>query len=64
MQAHRGVSGQVLDYDSGLPITDANLTIVGRKMTFWSSRYTGEFWRILLPGKYAIQVGLIILLIK
>lgn len=57
MQAHMGVTGQILDFDTGLPITNANLSIVGRNMPFWSTTNTGEFWRILLPGNYKIRVS-------
>ncbi|KAL3269150.1 hypothetical protein HHI36_008230 [Cryptolaemus montrouzieri] len=55
MEAHRGVTGQVVDSITGLPIPKANLQIIGRNITFHTSK-NGEFWRLLLPGKYIIQV--------
>lgn len=59
MQAHKGVTGQILDYDTNLPITNANLTITGRPITFWSSKDRGEFWRILLPRDYELEVNIL-----
>lgn len=54
-QAHRGVTGVILDEDTGKPIASAKLKIVGREMSFNSSKL-GEFWRLLLPGSYQLQV--------
>nr|XP_023021963.1 carboxypeptidase M-like [Leptinotarsa decemlineata] len=56
MQANMGVTGQIVDFDTGKPIERAELNIVGRDMAFWSSNKTGEFRRILLPGKYQLKV--------
>ncbi|KAJ8983239.1 hypothetical protein NQ317_011647 [Molorchus minor] len=56
MEAHRGVTGQILDFETNNTIGGANLKIVGRNMTFYSSNETGEFWRLLLPGKYELEV--------
>ncbi|CAG9819015.1 unnamed protein product [Phaedon cochleariae] len=56
MQANRGVTGQILDLHTGKPIEDAILNIVGRKMKFQTSKKTAEFWRILLPGTYELQI--------
>ncbi|XP_072393240.1 carboxypeptidase M-like [Diabrotica undecimpunctata] len=55
MQANRGVTGQVLDLYTRKPI-EATMKIVGRDMEFRNYKKTGEFWRILLPGDYQIQV--------
>lgn len=55
MEAHRGVTGQLLDSVTNEPVATANLQIVGRNMTFHPSKI-GQFWRILLPGTYKIQV--------
>ncbi|KAJ6216397.1 hypothetical protein RDWZM_007554 [Blomia tropicalis] len=53
-EAHRGVRGLVTDI-TGVAIPGAVLKIKGRKIPFKSSM-RGEFWRILLPGNYVIQV--------
>ncbi|XP_055300338.1 carboxypeptidase D isoform X3 [Sitodiplosis mosellana] len=53
-EAHRGVQGFVTD-GNGLPIERASLKIKGRDVGFQTTRY-GEFWRILLPGIYKLEV--------
>jgi len=53
-EVHRGVRGIVTDMN-GISIGGATLKIKGRKIPFKSST-RGEFWRILLPGNYVIQV--------
>ncbi|XP_067639261.1 carboxypeptidase D isoform X3 [Eurosta solidaginis] len=53
-EAHRGVQGFVLD-PSGAPIERAALKIKGRDVGFQTTKY-GEFWRILLPGYYKLEV--------
>ncbi|XP_056635449.1 carboxypeptidase D-like [Diorhabda sublineata] len=55
MQANRGVTGQVLDEISGRPI-EATMKIIGRNIQFKNFGPTGEFWRILLPGEYIVEV--------
>ncbi|XP_044753210.1 carboxypeptidase D-like isoform X2 [Coccinella septempunctata] len=55
MEAHRGVTGQLLDSVTNEPVSRADLKIVGRNITFHPSN-KGEFWRLLLPGNYQIQV--------
>jgi len=54
-EAHRGVAGIVKDVN-GRPMADAFVQIVGRN---FGARTTplGEFWRILMPGFYTIQVN-------
>lgn len=53
-EVHRGVRGLVLDL-SGSAVNNAKVKIKGREFSFRvSSR--GEFWRILLPGNYTLQV--------
>nr|CAH0098194.1 unnamed protein product [Daphnia galeata] len=53
-EAQRGVRGQVFDSQSN-PISNANIRIKGR--TFGSKTTNlGEFWRILMPGVYTLQV--------
>lgn len=56
MEAHRGVTGQILDSSTLQAITNASLKISGRNMTFHSTK-TGEFWRLLLPGNYQLEVN-------
>ncbi|KAB0798730.1 hypothetical protein PPYR_06610 [Photinus pyralis] len=54
-QAHRGVRGTIYDSRNQKPIAKARLKVIGREMTFNSSKL-GEFWRILLPGKYRLEI--------
>ncbi|XP_039958527.1 carboxypeptidase D isoform X2 [Bactrocera tryoni] len=53
-EAHRGVQGFVLD-PTGTPIERASLKIKGRDVGFQTTKH-GEFWRILLPGYYKLEV--------
>lgn len=53
-EAHRGVSGFVTD-EQGNPVEKASLKIKGRDVGFQTTKY-GEFWRILLPGVYKLEV--------
>jgi len=53
-EAHRGVRGFVFD-DTGSPIEGASMKIKDREVGFRSTRH-GEYWRILLPGKYTLEV--------
>ncbi|KAL1452024.1 hypothetical protein WDU94_006343, partial [Cyamophila willieti] len=53
-EAHRGVQGFVTD-DLGNPVEKASLKIKGRDVGFQTTKY-GEFWRILLPGIYKLEV--------
>lgn len=53
-EAHRGVQGFVMD-SNGAPIERASLKVKGRDVGFQSTRY-GEYWRILLPGVYKLEV--------
>lgn len=53
-EAHRGVQGFVFD-QNGIPIEKASLKIKGRDVGFQTTKY-GEFWRILLPGVYKLEV--------
>lgn len=56
-EAHRGVQGFVFD-QNGVPIEKAAMKIKGRDVGFQTTKY-GEFWRILLPGVYKLEVGVI-----
>lgn len=53
-EAHRGVHGFVMD-EHGNPIEKASLKVKGRDVGFQTTKY-GEFWRILLPGVYKLEV--------
>lgn len=53
-ESHRGVQGFVMDVNKN-PIDRASLKIKGRDVGFQTTRY-GEFWRILLPGVYKLEV--------
>lgn len=53
-QAHRGIYGTVRD-KYGNPVPNATLMVRGRKISFRTNS-AGEFRRILLPGKYILEV--------
>lgn len=53
-EAHRGVHGFVMD-EHGNPVEKASLKVKGRDVGFQTTKY-GEFWRILLPGVYKLEV--------
>lgn len=53
-EAHRGVQGFVMD-ENGFPIEKASLKIKSRDVGFQTTKY-GEYWRILLPGVYKLEV--------
>ncbi|EFA10782.2 carboxypeptidase D [Tribolium castaneum] len=55
VEAHRGVTGQILDRATLKPIAHAALRVSGRNITFRTGK-TGEFWRLLLPGNYELEV--------
>lgn len=59
-EAHRGVHGFVMD-ENGNPIEKASLKVKSRDVGFQTTKY-GEFWRILLPGVYKLEVYVFILL--
>lgn len=50
-----GVKGSILDSNTKAPIEKARLIIKGRNMPFYTSD-KGDFFRILLPGDYVLQV--------
>lgn len=58
-EAHRGVHGFVLD-ENGNPIEKASVKIKSRDINFFTTKY-GEFWRILLPGLYKLEVSFTLL---
>ncbi|TRY73740.1 hypothetical protein TCAL_00928 [Tigriopus californicus] len=53
-EAHKGVKGFVKD-DSGISIEGASMKVKGRDVGFQTTK-EGEFWRILLPGIYTMEV--------
>ncbi|XP_052900059.1 carboxypeptidase M isoform X2 [Anopheles moucheti] len=53
-EAHRGVQGFIMD-PTGNPVERAQLKIKGRDIGFTTTKY-GEFWRIMLPGVYKLEV--------
>ncbi|CAG0897358.1 unnamed protein product [Cyprideis torosa] len=55
LEVHRGVKGFVVD-PNGNPIQGAVMKIDGRDVGFKTTRY-GEYWRILRPGRYTIQIS-------
>ncbi|KAL5016709.1 hypothetical protein ScPMuIL_006298 [Solemya velum] len=55
LQVHMGVKGVIIDA-SGRGIEGAKLTIQSREVVPFKSSHDGEFWRLLLPGQYTLQV--------
>ncbi|CAK1551144.1 unnamed protein product [Leptosia nina] len=53
-EAHRGAHGFVMD-SNGNPVEKAAIRVKGREVTYHTTKY-GEFWRILLPGTYRLEV--------
>ena len=53
-EAHRGVKGFVKD-ENFQPIEGASMKVRGRDVGFQTTK-EGEFWRILLPGIYTMEV--------
>ncbi|CAL4064786.1 unnamed protein product, partial [Meganyctiphanes norvegica] len=53
-EVHRGVRGFVKD-EYNQPIEGASIKIKGRDVGFQTTKY-GEYWRVLLPGRYTIEV--------
>ncbi|XP_041979643.1 carboxypeptidase M-like isoform X2 [Aricia agestis] len=54
-EAHRGAHGFVMD-EQGNPVERAAVRVKGRDVTYHTTKY-GEFWRILLPGTYRLEVS-------
>lgn len=53
-EAHRGVHGFVID-ENGNPVERASVKVKSRDISFLTTKY-GEFWRVLLPGLYKLEV--------
>ncbi|KAJ8917801.1 hypothetical protein NQ315_010707 [Exocentrus adspersus] len=56
LEANKGIAGQIIDKLTKKPVGNAKLSIVGRNITFHSFKVTGEFWRLLLPGSYKLNI--------
>ncbi|XP_028809541.1 carboxypeptidase M isoform X1 [Denticeps clupeoides] len=57
-QVHLGVKGQVLDAN-GTPALNAEVKVMGRNnLTPYRTNMNGEYYRLLLPGKYTFRVSL------
>ncbi|XP_048478646.1 carboxypeptidase M isoform X3 [Plutella xylostella] len=54
-EAHRGAHGFVMD-ENGNPVERAAVRVKGRDVVYHTTKY-GEFWRILLPGTYRVDVS-------
>lgn len=54
-EVHRGVRG-IITNTNGVAVPAATLRIKGRNVSFRGSN-RGEYWRILLPGSYVLQVN-------
>lgn len=54
MEVYRGIRGVVKD-ELGTPVANATLQILGRDVPFRTTS-NGEFWKILLPHVYLLQV--------
>lgn len=53
-EAHRGVQGFVNDVN-GIPLERVSMKVKGRDVGFLTTKY-GEYWRILMPGMYKMEV--------
>ena len=60
-QVHQGVQGVIRDTSTHQPIHTTGLKIEGRD-SYFRTTSRGEFWRILLPGTYTLQVRSILAL--
>ncbi|XP_022916017.1 carboxypeptidase M-like [Onthophagus taurus] len=55
LQANQGVFGVIRDSETNEPII-ARFKVIGREMLF-KTNAAGEFWKILVPGNYKIEVS-------
>lgn len=60
-QVHQGVRGVIRDMSTHQPIQTTGLKIGGRD-SYFRTTSRGEFWRVLLPGTYQLQVRSILAL--
>ncbi|KAH8039923.1 hypothetical protein HPB51_009179 [Rhipicephalus microplus] len=54
-EVHKGVRGIVVD-ERGNPVAEASLRVSNRTIGFKSTS-RGEYWRILRPGRYTLEVS-------
>ncbi|XP_077510446.1 carboxypeptidase D-like isoform X2 [Amblyomma americanum] len=55
-QVHMGVKGVVKEFGTGKAIPKATVTVQGIQHNITTTD-RGEFWRLLVPGNYALQVS-------
>ncbi|XP_071822097.1 carboxypeptidase D-like isoform X2 [Apostichopus japonicus] len=55
-QVHRGIKGVVTSHNDNSPIYDATVRVHDRTLPQRTTEL-GEFWLILLPGKYKIEIA-------
>ncbi|XP_062591708.1 carboxypeptidase D-like [Saccostrea cucullata] len=55
MRVHSGVKGIIYDQE-GKVVPAATLKIKGRELVSFRSSNYGEYWRVLVPGAYVLQV--------
>ncbi|KAL3857080.1 hypothetical protein ACJMK2_011776 [Sinanodonta woodiana] len=53
-RAHIGAKGLVIDNESN-PIPNARVYVVGREPVHFKTSKYGEYWKLLLPGKYTLK---------
>lgn len=55
-QVHRGIKGMVIDSKDGSGIPNATITVdpINHSIT---SNIAGDYWRLLVPGKYLLKVS-------
>lgn len=56
MQVHIGVKGFIKDAESGTGISNATVHVEGINHNVTSYLF-GDYWRLLVPGKYNIVVS-------
>ncbi|KAL4238160.1 hypothetical protein ACF0H5_002871 [Mactra antiquata] len=56
LEVHRGVKGIIIDENNNR-VTNAVLTIQGRESRPFYSGHRGEYYRMLLPGNYVLNVN-------
>lgn len=52
---HQGIKGTVTD-NNGYPLSDMKILVHGLESKPIRTTSRGEYWRLLLPGEYTVQV--------